>query len=354
MSEKLFLKGNEALAQAAVKAGCRHFFGYPITPQTEVNAYMAKTMPKIGGTYLQAESEIAAANMVLGAASAGMRAMTSSSSPGISLKGEAISYLVGSDLPCLILNVQRSGPGLGGIQPSQADYFLATKSPGHGDLHVIVLAPSTAQEMVDLVFHAFDLSEKYRVPAMMLSDGLLGQVMEAVVFPEIEVTQHDKSWAVAGHENKRKPNIITSLHLDPVILEQTVRERFERYAVIEQNEVRYEEYMTDDAEIVLVGYGASSRIARSAVMAARKEGIKAGLFRPITLWPFPNKELKALSEKTKNMLVIELSMGQMVYDVKAAVEYTIPVHFHGRTGGMLPNPAEVLEEVKAIVGGKKA
>lgn len=352
--ERLFLKGNEALAEAAIKAGCLHFFGYPITPQTEVNAYMAKTMPKIGGTYLQAESEVAAANMLLGAAAAGVRAMTSSSSPGISLKTEAISYLAGSDLPCLILNVQRGGPGLGGIQPSQADYFQATKAPGHGDLHIIVLAPSTVQEMVNLVFTAFDLSEKYRVPAMILSDGLLGQMMEPLNFPDIKVQPHDKPWAACGHQNKRKPNIVNSLYLQAPLLEQKVRERFERYAQIEQNEVRCEEYLTEDAEILLVGYGASSRIARSAVNDARKLGIKAGLFRPITLWPFPNKQLKALSEKVKSMLVVELSMGQMLYDVKAAVEYTVPVHFHGRTGGMLPSPADVLEEIKAIAGGNKA
>lgn len=352
--ERLFLKGNEALAEAAIKAGCRHFFGYPITPQTEVNAYMAKTMPKIGGTYLQAESEIAAANMVLGAAAAGVRAMTSSSSPGISLKTEAISYLCGSDLPCLILNVQRGGPGLGGIQPSQADYFQATKAPGHGDLHIIVLAPSTVQEMVNLVYTAFDLSETYRVPAMILSDGLLGQMMEPLVFPEMEVRTHAKPWAVGGHGNKRCPNIVNSLYLQAPLLEQKIRERFERYAQIEKNEVRHEEYLTEDAEIVLVGYGASSRIARSAVNEARKLGIKAGLFRPITLWPFPSRSLKALAQRVQNMLVVELSMGQMLYDVNAAVEYSIPVRFHGRTGGMLPTPAEVLETVKAIVGGKQA
>jgi 2-oxoglutarate ferredoxin oxidoreductase subunit alpha len=352
--ERLFLKGNEALAEAAIKAGCLHFFGYPITPQTEVNAYMAKVLPKIGGTYLQAESEIAAANMLLGAAAAGVRAMTSSSSPGISLKTEAISYLAGSDLPGLILNVQRGGPGLGGIQPSQADYFQATKAPGHGDLHILVLAPSTVQEMVDLTYVAFDLSEKYRVPAMILSDGLLGQMMEPLIFPEVTVTPHPKPWATRGHGNLRKPNIITSLHLEAPLLEKKVRERFERYAEIEKREVRCEEYLTSDADIVLVGYGASSRIARSAVNDARKLGIRAGLFRPVTLWPFPNGRLKALAQKTGSMLVVELSMGQMLYDVKAAVEYAIPVHFHGRTGGMLPAPAEVLAEIKRIAGGKEA
>ncbi len=352
MAEKLFLKGNEALSEAAIQAGCHHFFGYPITPQTEVNAYMSKRMPQVGGTYLQAESEIAAINMTLGAAAAGVRAMTSSSSPGISLKTEGISYIAASDLPCLILNVQRGGPGLGGIQPSQADYFQATKAPGHGDLHLIVLAPSTVQEMVDLAFLAFDKAETYRVPVMMLADGLLGQMMEPVTFPEVKVTPHPKPWACCGHENKRPRNIINSLYLEAAVLEDKILERFKRYDEIIAKETRHEEYLTDDAEIVLVGYGASARIARSAVDSAREMGIKAGLLRPITLWPFPDKPLKALAEKTKQMLVVEMSMGQMLYDVKAAVEYKIPVHFFGRTGGMVPTPAEVLDQIKTLAGGK--
>ncbi len=352
MAEKFFLKGNEALAEAAIRAGCLHFFGYPITPQTEVNAYLAKAMPRVGGTYLQAESEIAAANMVLGAASAGVRAMTSSSSPGISLKTEAISYMAGSDLPALILNVQRGGPGLGGIQPSQADYFQATKAPGHGDLHVLVFAPSTVQEMVDFVFLAFDTAETYRVPAMILADGLLGQMMESVVFPEEVPAKHEKPWATNGHKNMRPKNIINSLFLEAPVLERYVLERFERYALIEAKESRHEEYLTDDAEILLVAYGASARIARSAVDEARSKGIKAGLVRPITLWPFPSKALKALAGKVHNMLVVEMSMGQMIQDVKAAVEYSVPVHFCGRTGGMVPAPAEVLARIDAIVGGE--
>jgi Pyruvate:ferredoxin oxidoreductase and related 2-oxoacid:ferredoxin oxidoreductases, alpha subunit len=352
MAEKLFLKGNEALSEAAIQAGCHHFFGYPITPQTEVNAYMSKRMPQVGGTYLQAESEIAAINMTLGAAAAGVRAMTSSSSPGISLKTEGISYIAASDLPCLILNVQRGGPGLGGIQPSQADYFQATKAPGHGDLRLLVLAPSTVQEMVDLTFLAFDRAEAYRIPVMMLADGLLGQMMEPVVFPEVKVTPHPKPWSCCGHQNKRPRNIVNSLYLEAAVLEQKVLERFKRYEEITAKETRYEEYLTDDAEIVLVGYGASARIARSAVNSAREMGIKAGLVRPITLWPFPDKPLRALAEKTKQMLVVEMSMGQMLYDVKAAVEYKIPVHFFGRTGGMVPTPAEVLGQIKTLAGGK--
>lgn len=352
MAEKLFLKGNEALAEAAIQAGCLHFFGYPITPQTEVNAYLSKRMPKVGGTYLQAESEIAAANMVLGAAAAGARAMTSSSSPGISLKTEAISYIAASDLPALVLNVQRGGPGLGGIQPSQADYFQATKAPGHGDLHILVFAPNTVQEMVDIVFLAFDMAETYRIPAMILADGLLGQMMEPVVFPEEKPLRHKKPWAVTGHRDKREKNLVNSLYLEASVLEEKILERFGRYAVVEAREPRHEEYLTGDADIVLVAYGASSRIARSAVDEAREMGIRAGLFRPITLWPFPNKALKDLAGGTKALLTVEMSMGQMVQDVKAAVEYSIPVHFFGRTGGIVPTPDEVLERIKKIAGGQ--
>lgn len=350
MSERIMMKGNEALAEAAIRAGCRHFFGYPITPQTEINAYMAKNMPKNGGTYLQAESEIAAINMVLGASSAGARAMTSSSTPGISLKTEGISYLAGCDLPCLIVNIMRGGPGLGGIQPSQADYFQATKAPGHGDLHVLVLAPSTVQEMADTVFLAFDLAEKYRMPAMILGDGLLGQMMEPLVFPEVAVKQAEKPWATTGHNNEREQNIINSLYLVPEELEAKVLERFGRYAVIERDEPRWEEYLTDDADILLVAYGASSRAVRSAISEARKKGVRAGMFRPITLWPFPGKRIMELSRKASDILVVEMSMGQMVYDVKLAVECSLPVHFYGRTGGMVPTPEAIEEEIMKIYG----
>ena len=270
LTEKVLMKGNEALAEAAIRAGCRHFFGYPITPQTEVAAYMAKQMPKIGGTYLQAESEVAAINMVYGAASAGVRAMTSSSSPGISLKSEGISYMAGADLPCLIINVQRGSPGLGGIQPSQADYWQATRAPGHGDLHVLVFAPSSIQEMVDMVFDAFDLADCYRVPAMILADGMLGQMMEPVVFPERTVKQYDKgSWATNGHQNQRAHNIVNSLYLQPDELESRILERFERYEQIKQKHTRSEEYLVDDADYIVVAYGATSRIVRSAVNTAR-------------------------------------------------------------------------------------
>ena len=354
MAERMLMKGNEALAEAAIQAGCRHFFGYPITPQTEINAYLSKRMPKVGGIYLQAESEIAAINMVLGAASAGVRAMTSSSSPGISLKTEGISYLVGSDLPCLIVNVQRGGPGLGGIQPSQADYNQATKAPGHGDAHILVLAPASVQEMVDLPFKAFELAEQYRMPAMILADGLLGQMMEPVVFAEVEIKQVEKPWATNGHENKRSPNTINSLFLDPVVLEQKVLARYERYAQIEEKEVMSEGYLLDDAELVVVAYGATARICRSAIDEARALGLKAGLMRPITLWPFPSLKLRHLATYAKHILTVEMSMGQMVNDVRLAVQGAAPVHFYGRTGGMAPAPKDILAKMQEILGGEQA
>ena len=345
------MKGNEALAEAAIRAGCRHFFGYPITPQTELAAYMSKKMPKIGGTYLQAESEIAAINMVLGASSAGVRAMTSSSSPGISLKTEGISYIAGSDVPALIINVQRGGPGLGGIQPSQADYWQATKATGHGDFQILVFAPSTVQEMVDFVSLAFDLGDKYRMPAMILADGMLGQMMEPVEFKnQGECAKIEKPWALTGHQFKRPHNVVNSLYLKPADLERLVKERFERYETIKKTEQRAEEYLVDDAEVVVVAYGASSRVARSAVNAARAEGIKAGLIRPITLWPFPTDALQRAAEHVKKFLAVEMSMGQMVDDVRLAIHDQKPVEFYGRTGGMIPTPAEVLGAVKKAGG----
>lgn len=350
MSEKVLMKGNEALAEAAIRAGCHHFFGYPITPQTELAAYMAKRMPKVGGTYLQAESEIAAINMVLGASAAGIRAMTSSSSPGVSLKSEGISYMAGSDLPALIINVQRGGPGLGGIQPSQSDYWQATKAGGHGDYQILVFAPSTVQEMVDLVSDAFDLADKYRMPSMILADGMLGQMMEPVILPEEGAKAPvEKPWAACGHENRREHNIINSLYLTPEMLESLVVERYKRYEIIEKNEQRAEEYLTDDAELIVVAYGASARVARSAVNKMREQGKKVGLIRPITLWPFPVDTLKKAAAHTKQMLVVEMSMGQMVDDVKLSVECKIPVSFYGRTGGMIPTPAAVQAEIEALL-----
>ncbi len=348
---KVLMKGNEALAEAAIRAGCHHFFGYPITPQTELAAYMAKRMPKVGGTYLQAESEIAAINMVLGASAAGIRAMTSSSSPGVSLKSEGISYMAGSDLPALIINVQRGGPGLGGIQPSQSDYWQATKAGGHGDYQILVFAPSTVQEMVDLVSDAFDLADKYRVPSMILADGMLGQMMEPVELPEEGAHKLiDKPWAACGHDNKREHNVINSLYLTPEKLESLVLERYERYEVIKKNEQRAEEYLTEDADLIVVAYGASARVARSAVNKMREQGKKVGLIRPITLWPFPVDVLKEAAGHTKQMLVVEMSMGQMVDDVKLSVECKIPVSFYGRTGGMIPTPAAVQAKMEELLG----
>lgn len=350
MAEKVLMKGNEALAEAAIQAGCHHFFGYPITPQTELAAYMAKRMPKIGGTYLQAESEIAAVNMVLGAAATGVRAMTSSSSPGISLKSEGISYMAGSDLPAVIINVQRGGPGLGGIQPSQADYWQATKAIGHGDFQILVFAPSTVQEMVNLVSDAFDKADQYRMPAMILADGMLGQMMEPVELPEKkDVKPIEKPWAACGHNGERKHNIVNSLYLTPNALENLVRERYERYEVIKANEQRAEEYRTEDADLIIVAYGASSRVARSAVNKAREEGLKVGLVRPITLWPFPTDAIQRAAAQAKQLLVVEMSMGQMVDDVRLASECKVPVNFYGRTGGIIPTPKEVLGEIKKLL-----
>ena len=347
MQEKVLMKGNEAIAEAAILAGCRHYLGYPITPQTEVAAYMAKKMPKIGGTFIQAESEIAAINMVYGVAATGKRAMTSSSSPGIALKCEGISYLAGSDLPALIVNVQRGGPGLGGIQPSQSDYFLATRGPGHGDFHVLVFAPASVQEMADLTVRAFDLAEKYRMPAMLLADGTMGQMMEPVVLPEpCGESTHDKSWAVTGTECKRKHNIVNSLYLSPAELERLNIERFERYKKIEQDECMWEEFMMDDAEICIVSCGITARVARNAIVEARKQGIKVGMLRPITLWPFPKQALYQAAQKVKRFICVELNMGQMKEDVELAIRCEKPVDLCFRVGGMIPSPEEVLSYIK--------
>ena len=348
MTDKVLMKGNEALAEAAIRAGCRFFFGYPITPQTELAAYMAKRMGKAGGVYLQAESEIAAINMVYGASAAGKRAMTSSSSPGISLKAEGISYMAGADLPGVIINVQRGGPGLGGIQPSQSDYFQATRATGHGDFHLIVLAPSTVQEMIDYVFKAFDLADGYRMPVMILADGMLGQMMEPVVLPEPKTELPEKPWAVTGHRGERPHNVVNSLYLKPEELEDTNIERFERYERIKAAEQRAEEYLVDDADIVVVAFGASSRIARSAVNKAREKGIKVGLIRPITLWPFPVNAIGAAADRAKAILTVEMNMGQMVEDVRLAVCGRVPVEFFGRAGGIIPTPVETLAAIERI------
>ena len=353
MAEKVLMKGNEAIAEAAIRAGCMHYFGYPITPQTEIAAYMAKRMPKIGGVFLQAESEIAAINMVYGVAGTGFRVMTSSSSPGISLKGEGISYLAGSDLPALIVNVQRGGPGLGGIQPSQSDYFQATRGGGHGDYHLIVMAPASVQEMADMTAKCFDLSDKYRVPAMILADGTLGQMMEPVVLPEPTEYKPNKPWAVTGTKCERKHNIINSLYLQPEQLEKTNFERFERYKAIEENEALWEEFMMEDAEICIAAFGIAARVSKNAIMAARAEGIKVGMIRPITLWPFPKKPFQKAAETCKEFISVELSMGQMIEDVQLATECRRPVTLCNRTGGMIPEPEQVLEAIKKAAGGNK-
>ncbi len=346
MSEKVLMKGNEAIAEAAILAGCRHYFGYPITPQTEIAAYMAKKMPKIGGVFLQAESEIAAINMVYGVSSAGKRVMTSSSSPGISLKGEGISYLAGADLPALVVNVQRGGPGLGGIQPSQSDYFQATKGGGHGDFHMIVLAPASVQEMAELTVKGFELADKYRVTSMIMADGTMGQMMEPVELDFDVAPPPEKPWATTGTKMSRPHNIVNSLSLVPEELEQFNFERFERYKTIEQNEVMYEEYMMDDADICLVAFGIAARVSKNAVNEARKQGIKVGLIRPITLWPFPVAPFEKAAEKVERFISVELSMGQMIEDIKLAVKCKKPVELCNRAGGMIPSPEQVLDAIK--------
>jgi len=346
MADKVLMKGNEAIAEAAIKAGCRHYFGYPITPQTEVAAYMAKRMPKIGGTFLQAESEIAAINMVYGVASAGLRVMTSSSSPGISLKGEGISYLAGADLPALVVNVQRGGPGLGGIQPSQSDYFQATRGGGHGDYHMIVLAPCSVQEMAELTVKGFELADKYRMTSMILADGTMGQMMEPVSLDFEVAPAPEKPWATTGTGLARKHNIVNSLSLVPEQLEKLNIERFERYAVVKENETMYEEYMMDDVEIAIAAFGIAARVSKNAVKEARKQGIKVGLIRPITLWPFPDAPFKKAATHVKEIISVELSMGQMIEDVRLASECKVKVSLCNRVGGMIPSPEQVLEAVK--------
>ncbi len=354
MAEKVLMKGNMAIAEAAIRAGCLHYFGYPITPQTELAAYMAKRMPKIeGGVFLQAESEIAAINMVYGVASTGKRVMTSSSSPGVSLKQEGISYIAGADLPALIVNVQRGGPGLGGIQPSQSDYFQATKGGGHGDYHLIVLTPASVQEMADLTGLAFDLADKYRMPAMLLADGTMGQMMEPVELPETAPEMIEKPWAVTGTQMKRKHNIINSLYLVPDELEKMNFERYERYKQVEANETRYEEYMMDDAEICVVAFGIAARVSRNAVVEARKQGIKAGLIRPITIWPFPKEAIAKAATHCKEIISVELSMGQMIEDIALSAQCKVPVTLCNRAGGMIPSPDQVFDAIKKAAGGNE-
>ena len=352
MAERVLMKGNEAIAEAAIRAGCRHYFGYPITPQTEIAAYMAKKMPKIGGVFLQAESEVASINMVYGAAATGCRVMTSSSSPGISLKSEGLSYIAGSDVPALVVNVQRGGPGLGGIQPSQSDYFQATKGGGHGDYKMIVLAPASVQEMASLTIKGFNLADKYLMTSMILADGTIGQMMEPISLEDAEIEVYEKPWALTGTECKRKHNIVNSLYLKPDELEVKNFERYERYKIVEENEPMWEEYMMEDAEYCVVAFGIASRVAKNAVVAARAEGIKVGLIRPITLWPFPTKALRAAADQVKSFISVELNMGQMIEDVRLATECKRPVTLCNRTGGMIPSPEQVLEAIRQAKKGE--
>jgi 2-oxoglutarate ferredoxin oxidoreductase subunit alpha len=344
---KVLMKGNEALSEAAIRAGSTLYFGYPITPQNEVGEYMSRRLPTIpGGAYIQAETEVASINMVYGASSAGRRAMTSSSSPGISLMMEGISYLAGAELPAVIVSIMRGGPGLGNINPEQADYFQATKGGGHGSYRMIVLAPASVQEMADLTVLAFDLADKYRNPVMVAADGNLGQMMEPVDLQESYPNTHDHSaWALTGAKD-RQGHTITSIYLDADEMEEYIHKLYRKYDEIERVETRHEEYMTDDAEVVIVAYGIVSRVVRSAVELLRADGIRAGMVRPITLWPYPNEVLHRLAAQAKFFLACEMSMGQMVEDVRLAVDGQRPVYFYGRSGGNVPAPAEIVAAVK--------
>lgn len=347
------MKGNEAMAEAAMRAGCRFFFGYPITPQTEVAAYMAKMMPKVGGTYLQAESEVAAINMVYGAAGCGARVMTSSSSPGISLKQEGITYMCGAELPAVIVNMMRGGPGLGTIQPAQGDYYQATRGGGNGDYRHLVFAPATIQEAADYVQIAFDVADQYRNPVMVLADGMIGQMMEAIEWHE--VPRRDlpgKPWATTGTKGERQPNVINSLYIDPNLCADHNERLAAKYRAMEENETRWEEVNTEDCQVLFVAYGTPSRIARAAIGQLEREGIRAGLLRPITLWPFPGKALKqvAMQKSVQAVVDVELSMGQMIDDVKIALEGCRPVSFVGKAGGVVPTPADVAAAAKQAMG----
>ncbi len=347
--DKRFMTGNEAIAEAAVQAGCRHFFGYPITPQSEVPEYMSRRLPEVGGVYLQAESEVAAINMLFGASGAGARVMTSSSSPGISLMQEGISYIVGAQLPCVIVNIMRGGPGLGGIQPSQSDYFQATKGGGHGDYHLLVLAPHTVQEAVSLTMEAFDLADKYRNPVMVLGDGYMGQMMEPVEFKKKASPKlPTKDWAVTGAKG-RQPNVIKSLYLDPRELEQHNLEINRKIQQMIKDEVRVETYLTDDAEVIIAAYGTVARIAKTAIKVLRENGVRVGLVRPITVFPFPYETFEEMARRVRKFLVVEMSLGQMVEDVRLALCGKAEIRFYGRTGGMVPSYDEIVAETQQFL-----
>jgi 2-oxoglutarate ferredoxin oxidoreductase subunit alpha len=351
MKKKTLMKGNEAIAKAAIEAGCDFFYGYPITPSSEIPEYLEKHLPQQGGKFLQLSSEIAAINRVYGASCGGARVMTASSSPGISLKQEGISYLACAELPAVIINIMRGGPGLGGIQPSQADYFQTVKGGGHGDYRLIVLAPASVQEAADLTMLAFDLADKYRNPVMILGDGALGQMMEPIEFkkrPKIKLPPKD--WALTGAKN-REPRQIVPFSLDPAELERINLKLAEKYKRIEKKEVRYEAFNLEKPDIVAVGYGLVARILQTVARNAQKEGIEIGLIRPITLWPFPSKIISEVAGTTKKIITVEMSLGQMVEDVRLAVNGKAEVYFYGRTGGMVPGAQEILNEIKRILGG---
>jgi len=353
VTERKFMAGNEAIAEAAVEAGCRCYFGYPITPQNEIGEYMSWRLPQVGGHYLQAESEIAAIYMVFGAAGAGARVMTSSSGPGISLMQEGLSYIAAAELPCVLVNMMRGGPGLGGIQPSQSDYFQATKGGGHGDYHLLVLAPSTAQEAVSLTMLAFDLADKYRNPVMILGDGNIGQMMEPVAFkPAEKHFSANKDWCITGAKDRPR-NIVKSLYLDPVVLEKRNLKIAQKMAAAVKNEVRIESYMVDDADVVIAAYGTVARIAKTAIQILREKGVKVGLLRPISLHPFPYQAFSQIADKSEDILVIEMSLGQMIEDVRLAVCGKSQVHFYGRVGGMVPSFEEIIDEVEKVVRRSK-
>jgi 2-oxoglutarate ferredoxin oxidoreductase subunit alpha len=345
---KVLMKGNEAIAEAAIRAGCDAYFGYPITPQTEVLEYMSRRMPELGRAFVQAESELGAINMVYGAACTGVRVMTTTSSPGYSLMQEGISYITLSFVPCVIVNIMRGGPGLGNIQPAQGDYFQMTKGGGHGDYHLLVLAPSTVQETVDLIIEAFDLADKYRQPITVIADGMIGQIMEPVEFPEMQVpTRPERPWALTGAKGRQK-NVVTSLYLGAQNLEKENLKLQATIHEIEANEVRFAEYMLEGAEIVVVAYGTAGRIVQTAVKQARAEGIPVGLFRPISMFPFPYARLDEIGRAARHILAVELSAGQMIEDVRLATRCRVPISFYGKMGGVVPLPEDILGEIKKL------
>ena len=356
MKSKVLMKGNEALAEAAIRAGLKGYFGYPITPQSELLEYISRELPKRGGVFIQAESEIAAINMIYGGAGTGERVMTSTSSPGYSLMQEGISYIACAELPCLLVNVVRGGPGLGTIQPSQGDYFQAVKGGGHGDYRVIVSAPNSVQEMADFAFLGMDLADKYRNPVLILADGALGQMMEPVIFPDYDPEEHKtdhSAWATRGKTTDRDHHVITTLNLIAEKMEETNIRLQEKYRTIVQNEVRYEAIEVEDADFMIVAFGLTSRVAHKSIELARDEGLKVGLLRPQSLFPFPSKILAELAEQVESMLVVEMNAGQMVEDVRLAVNGRIPVYFHGRMGGVIPQPLEILDRIKQVYNSKE-